>query len=266
MTAHRTKGWVAMQRKEYEPAEKEFREVLKANGNNAEASFWLATVMLAQKNPDKQSEALFHFARAAAYEGPGALPPPQRQKVLEYIKKTYTSFHGDDPQGFQQLLDTAKAQTFPPQDFKILSEAEVLHQKEEELKKTNPQLAFWMLLKQALTAPTGDDYFNSGVKGALLPPADQPPLKGFVISQEPARAPKTVVLGMTNSANPEVTIEFEEPLPTRADPGTTIEFRGVAKAFTREPFMLTFDVERDNLTGWPSPQRKAPGRKAVKKK
>jgi hypothetical protein len=247
-----------MQRKNFDAAEKEFRQVLQASPNNAEASYWLGTVMLAQKNPDKQSEALYHFARAAAFQGQGQLPEPQRQKVNEYIKKVYTAYHGNDPQGFQLLLDTAKAQAFPPQDFKILSEAEVAHQKEEELAKTNPQLAFWLRLKQALTGPTGDDYFNGGVKGALIPPEDQPPLKGFVISQEPARAPKKVVLGMSNPTNSEVTIELENPLPGPAEPGTPIEFRGVAKALTKEPFMLTFDVERENLKGWPAPQRRAP--------
>ncbi len=76
---HRTLGWVAMQRKDYPAAEKSLTEELKLNPADAEASYWLGTAILAQKQVERQASALYFFARAAAYEGPGALDPARRK-------------------------------------------------------------------------------------------------------------------------------------------------------------------------------------------
>jgi hypothetical protein len=60
-----------------------------------------------------------------------------------------------------------------------------------------------------------------------------------------------------------VTLKFENPLPGKAEPGTEIEFEGVPSAFTKEPFMLAFDVEgKDKIQGWPA-QAATPPRKTV---
>ena len=59
----------------------------------------------------------------------------------------------------------------------------------------------------------------------------------------------------------------------KADPGIEIEFTGVAKEFAKEPFMVTFEVEKAKLTGWPvkdtapkAAPKKAPAKGAVAKK
>jgi tetratricopeptide (TPR) repeat protein len=261
---HRTLGWVSMQRKAYPEAEKELAAELKMNPADAEASYWLGTVILAQKKPERQSEALYYFARAAAYDGQGALDPARRKQIEAYVEKAYTTYHGKDPQGFQQLLQMAKTSAFPPADFKILSEGEVSEHKEQQLAASNPSLAFWVKLKTALTAQDGMQYFDSGMKNAMIPPEGQPALTGTVISQEPARNPKVVVLGVESPTTPEVTLRFETPLAGSAQPGQQIQFRGVASSFTQQPFMVTFDTERKNITGWPTPApaaKKAPVRK-----
>ena len=42
-------------------------------------------------------------------------------------------------------------------------------------------------------------------------------------------------------------------LPGKAEPGTELGFEGVASAFTKEPFNLTFDVDsKDKIEGWPA--------------
>ncbi len=263
---HRTLGWVAMQRKNYEEAERELTQKLKILPNDAEASYWLGTVILAQRKPERQSDALFHFARAAAYDGPGAIEPATRQKILDYITKNYTTYHGNDPEGLRHLLALAKTNAFPPADFTILSEAEVIAKKEKELAAENPALALWMRLKSALATPEGEQYFETSMKNAVVPPEDQPPFTGIVISQDGARAAKSVVLGITSPTTPEVTLKFETPIPGNPAPGTKIEFRGVATSFTKEPFMVTFETEKKNIRGWPAPEppvKKAP-RKAKK--
>jgi hypothetical protein len=267
--ANRTLGWVNMKERKNQPeaAEKYITEDLKLNPNDAEASYWLGGIIKAK--PERMSEALFQFARAASYDGPGAMDAKTRQTVLEYLTKVYTSFHGQDVEGLKQLLALAKIQAFPPAGFKILSEDELKEQKLQQKGKDNPSLPFWVkAIKEPLTAAEGAQAFESNVKNAMIPPADQPALQGAVISCEPARAPKTVILGIESPTVAEVKLVFLEPLSRSAEPGTIIKFRGVATAFTKQPFLLTFEVDKKDLTGWPAPPpaRKAPVRKATKKK
>jgi hypothetical protein len=269
--ANRTLGWVNKERKNQPEAEKYITEDLKLNPNDAEASYWLGTIIgtTIRQKPERTSEALFQFARAAAYDGPGAMDAKTRQTVLDYVTKTYANYHGQDAEGLRQLLALARAQAFPPAGFKILSEDELKEQKLQQKGKDNPSLPFWVkAIKEPLTAAEGAQAFESNVKNAMIPPPDQPALQGAVISCEPARAPKTVILGIESPTVPEVKLVFLEPLSRSAEPGTIIKFRGVATAFTKQPFLLTFEVDKKDLTGWPapSPARKAPVRKATKKK
>jgi len=253
--AHRTLGWLDMQKKQYPEAEQELTAELKLNPADGEAAYWLGTVILDQKKPERQSDALYFFARAAAFDGQGALAADRRKQIEAYVQKAYTTFHGNDPQGFQSLLQTAKTNPFPPADFKILSEQEVADQRDQQLRSTNPSLAFWLKLKSALTDPSGSgvQYFETGMKNALIPPEGQPTLKGTVISGKPEIRPTVLVLGIEKSGVAEVTLKLDAALPGKVEPGRVIEFRGVASAFTPSPFMVTFEVEKKNITGWPEP-------------
>src|SRR5262249_35462474 len=132
-------------------------------------SYWWGTEILQQKKPERQAEALFQFARAAAYDGQGALNPQGRQQVDSYLTKAYNSYHGQDPQGLQQLKELAKASPFPPADFKIKTAQEIAVEKENEFKQSNPSLALWMGLKKELTGPEGEKFFDGTMKGAQVP-------------------------------------------------------------------------------------------------
>ena len=267
--AQKTLGWIAMQRKNNEDAAKAFRSSLDLNPNAGEVSYWLGTVLLGTRKAENISPALYHFARAAYFEGQGALVPQGRHEVGKYLEKVYTNFHGDRS-GLDELLARAKVNAIPPDDFKIESSYEIAARKEEEFKKTNPMLALWMSVKKELTGPNGEAYFESNVKGAGLPGGAEgiQKFKGKLISHKPPRNPKELVIGIADPNTPEVTLVLDEPLTGRAEAGTEIAFEGVASAFTREPFMVTFDVEKAQLQGWPAPApaaKKAP-KKAVKKK
>jgi hypothetical protein len=159
---------------------------------------------------------------------------------------------------------------FAPADFKILSEAEIAAGKHEELKAKDPALALWITLKEALTASDGASYFDQNMKGALVPPEGQPAFKATVISQEPAKNPKTVLLGLENATTADVKLVFEEPLAGRAEPGTVLTFRGVATGFTASPYVVTFEASKEHVSGWPAPAaaKKAGGaaKKATPKK
>ncbi len=265
--AHRTLGWVNLSRKNYDEAEKHLVENLKLNPNDAEASAWLGTVIVQAKKVDTYPHALFHFARAGCYEGPGALDPARRKQMYSYFEKAYTKYHGSN-EGLQHVCDLARKQALPPADFTILSVAEIAELKEKELREKDPQLAFWVKLRDALKEQGGEQYFEQGMKDALVPPENERPLRGRLLRHSPAKNPKELVLALSDDHTPEVTIRLEEPLTGAAEPGTVIQFRGVPKQFTREPFMIVFEAEKDQIIGWPSPAPKKapPAKKVVTKK
>jgi tetratricopeptide (TPR) repeat protein len=259
--AHKTLGWTAMQRKNNDVAEQHFKEALKMNPNSGVISYWLATVV--RSKPEKQSEALYHFARAAVYEGADALPPAGRQQVETYLTKAYTTFHGKDEKGLEELKSMAKSSAIPPEGFKIKTAAEIAFENEEKLREENPQLYLWMTLKRQLTAAEGQQYFESNMKGTQVPK-----LKGKLIEHRPAGKPTELVLGISDENTPEVTLKLDSPLAGKAEPGTEIEFEGVPTAFAKEPLMVTFDVEKDKLSGWPvqATTKKSSGKKTGRKK
>ncbi len=262
---HRALGYMAMTAKDYARAETELRANLTANPVDGQAAYWLGTSILGQRQAERQGEALFYFARAAAYDGPGAVDAAGRKGILDYLTKAYDTYHGKDAQGLQQLLATAKANATPPADFKILSEAEVKEQKLQALAAQDPALAFWVKLKEAIHENPA--YFDTGMKGALIPPETEPAFRGTVISATPARAPKEVVLGIRDPNTPEVTLKvLDASLPGPAEAGTVISFRGVATELQAEPFMMTFEVERKSIEGWPAPKPAAKKAGTRKKK
>src|SRR6185369_17412241 len=99
--------------------------------------------------------------------------------------------------------------------------------------------------------------------GALLPgepgkAKDVSRFKATLISQTPNPKPKQLVLGLVDPNVPDITLVFEEALPGSMEPGSKLEFEGVAKAFTKEPFMLTLEVEKAQLVGWEGKNAPAP--------
>ena len=47
-----------------------------------------------------------------------------------------------------------------------------------------------------------------------------------------------------------MTLKLTEPLPGMMEPGGEISFSGVAAEYSKEPFMITFEVEREDVEGW----------------
>lgn len=255
--AHTTLGWVAMQRKNSQAAEKSFAAALEATPNNAQVAYWMGATILAQRKAERQAEALFYFARAASVEGPGALAGPVKQTADQYFTKLYTTYHGD-ASGIAEIKKYAAANPKPGPDFKLKSKLEIAADDEAKFAAENPQLALWKRVKDELAAPNGEQYFAEHVKDTALPP-----LKGKLISHKPAKFPKEIVVGIQKADVGEITLKLENPPKgaVKADPGTEIEFEGTPVAFTREPFNLMVEVAADKLKGWPAPP--PPAKKAV---
>lgn len=266
--AHTNLGWVAMQRKDNEKAENEFKQSLSLNPANGDVAYWLGIVEAAQKKPERIPELLFYFARASAYEGQGAASPGIRQAARQYLDKAYAQYHGSK-EGEDKLIESAKANAAPPAGFKIVSVVDQERAKIEQEQKeaaANPQLAMWKNVKNELTGANGATYFASNMKDALLPT-----LSGKVIRLEPETNPKTLVLGMADPNTPDATLHFDTALPGKVEPGTQLSFEGIAESYTADPFMVNFKVDKDKLHGWTgkgaapaahrAPARRAPARR-----
>ena len=257
--AHTTLGWIAMQKKNWQAAEDEFQKSLKINPNSGQVDYYMGTSIASEKDVKKMPAALFYFARAASYEGPGALNPQGRQQVLDYVKRAYKGFHGSD-EGFDKLVAAAKAVPMPAADFSVKNATEIAQaeqQSEEDWNKTHPEEATWKGIKEALTGADGANYFNSSMKDAILPK-----LKGKVVKLEPATRPKTILLaledGKSDGTTADATLKFEMPLPGNVEPGTELSFEGVPESFTASPLMVVFNVDKDKLYGWTGKNAPAP--------
>jgi tetratricopeptide (TPR) repeat protein len=270
-----TLGWIAMVEKDTPKAESELSKTLEMDPTNATASQQLAGILLAQQkdHPDKTPLALFEYARVATYDGPNAMPADQRQKLDAFLTKAYTTYHGS-AQGLDQLKAAAKTNALPPAGFKIDSVVDIAKKKADEedaAAKANPMLAFWRQVKQGLTGDGSVAYAEAMIGAAL--PGNQVPdgkFKGKLISATPETRPKELKLAIENPMVADVTLKLAEPLAGKMDPGGEIAFSGVAKEFNKDPFMVTFEVEKDDISGWtgrgPAGAGRAGGKKAAPKK
>jgi tetratricopeptide (TPR) repeat protein len=257
--AHVNLGFIAMQRKNWDGAEAEFQKVLMTSPNNAQVDYWMGTVIASEKKVDKLPAAMFYFARAATITGPTALTPDAQKTALTYVQKQYKNFHGSD-EGFNDLLASAKSNATPPAGFTIKNANEIAQASaadEEKWNSEHPIEARWKTLKMALSAPDGPMYFDTGMKGAMLPT-----LKAKVVKLEPPLKPKTVQValedGKSDGTTADATLKFEMPLAGKVDVGTELTFEGVPESFTQSPFMLVMNVDKDNLHGWTGKNEAAP--------
>lgn len=267
--ALRCLAYVQKEKKNWEAAEKTVTQLLTINPADAEASYWMYTIIRSGGKPERRSAAFWHLARSASLTGQGAWPDAQRKQVDEFFVKAYNAYHGPDEQGLAELRKAALASPLPPEGFYIKTATEIAAEKEMEFRKSNPQLAFWLGLRKELAGENGAAFFES-MKGAALPGVIEgadgnkyTKLKGKLITHRPAVNPKELVLGLQDATNPDVTLKLETPLRGRAEPGTEIQFEGVAVAFTKEPFNLVFEVENDKLVGWPAQSAAPAAKKAV---
>jgi hypothetical protein len=112
------------------------------------------------------------------------------------------------------------------------------------------QRTLWPRIKAVLTSDDGSAYFESSMKDALVPDGAEGVgrFKGTVISSSPALWPDTIVLAVSGGNTPEVALKLDRPWKIDIPSGAKIEFEGVAVAYTRSPFMVTFAVTATQLS------------------
>lgn len=256
--AHKQLAWVDNSKGDTAGAENEYQASLQANPNDSGLAYQYGGMLQKdavqlqkegkQAESDKKlADALFEYARAATYAGPGALSPDNRQKALDYFNKLYKDFHGDTD-GADQVIAQAKTAAVPPPDFKIGSAAAKANQEakgQEDRMNQHPDYKLWVTIKTNLTAPDGQNFFNNTVKDAEIPGTAVPGVTSFsgtVISVDPPDKPTTITLGVDDPKVPDATLTFSEPINpvTPIKPGDTLTFSGVAASYTPTPYMLTF--------------------------
>src|SRR5260370_9716794 len=104
--SHKTLGFIAAQRKQYETVEQEYAKALDAIPNPpcpsqlpvyaypAPVSLALGNTIVAEKKPERYPDALFYLARALSITGPEALPHPTRKQPDAFLFKPFPPFHG----------------------------------------------------------------------------------------------------------------------------------------------------------------------------
>ena len=232
----------ATDKKDWAAAEAAWNKLVQQYPDNGQYAYQYGSVVVAEKDPNKYPLAIYEIARALEI---GGLPTQNRPQVEAYLNKIYNAYHGPDDEDLKKLRQMAKASALPPGDFKMKTAAEIAAEKEEEFKTKNPQLALWMSIRRQLTETNGEQYFESSMKGTGLPK-----LKGTLVDAKPACRSKELVVALSDATHPEVTLKLDMPLTNKPDLGSEIQFDGGApQEFTKDPFNLTMDVEKEKIEG-----------------
>jgi hypothetical protein len=253
--------------KECVTAETAYKSALVANPESAFIAYQLGRALRCQQTagPEKVPQALYEFARAVALDPTlaGTMDP---KALNTYLDNAYSSFHGS-LDGLDQLKAAAKASPLPPADLKIETSTAIAARKQAEFESTNPQLALWMRIKGALADTNGTTYFENELKDSGVPP-----MKGTLVEGKPACKSKELLVAIPlpdQTGNPvaEITLKLDTPLTGKPETGGTIQWTGVPKAFTKDPFMLTMEAEKAKVENLKlSPCAVAPAKKAAPKK
>lgn len=250
--AHSVLVTLAINQKDYPAAEAELTALIRMNRemnrDDAATSFQLGRAIVAEKSPDRYPVAIFHLAHAVMTTGPGALNEDARKSTEAYLEKLYSDYHGD-LSGLDEVKRTSSQAWTPPPGWTIQSVVTITQAQpdaEAKFAREHPEVALWRNLKARLMAADGEAYFAADVKGSEIPN-----LKGKVLAQPDG---KTLIVAMDfvdadASPGPEATLKFDSAVKGKVEAGTVLEFAGAPQGFTREPFMVTFEVEKAKVKG-----------------
>jgi len=114
------------------------------------------------------------------------------------------------------------------------------------------QLQLWLTIKRQLTRPDGERYFESSMKDSVIPAGANgvSMLKGTLTSALFNQGVSRLVLGLSDATTAEVTLVLHNgDVDITSELGAQVECQGVAIDFTKDPFMLTFDVQLSETKG-----------------
>ena len=240
-----------MEKKDYPTAEAAFAQALQKYPDSGQVAYELGASELAQQaaNPAKVPAGIYEIARAVALDPAkgGLTDPAARSQVDAYLKKIYTNFHGSE-EGLDALKQQALSSPTPPADFSIRSQAQIAADQQAQFAKDHPELALWQGIKSQLAGASGAQYFETQLKDAAVPK-----LKGVLVEAKPACKPKELLVAvpMPDSKSPytaEIALKLDAALAGKPPASAEFSWEGVPSAFTKDPFLLTMNVEKAKLT------------------
>jgi len=264
MQVHLVLAYIAQAQKNDAGAEAELKKVLTVDPTQASASYQLGSIVLhemaASKDTARYPEAIYYLARSLAVTGPTALADTAQAKTRSSadaaLKKNYSNYHGSTD-GLDDLLKQASASALPPSGFHIQSIVEIQEAKDKDhaaWAAAHPDLDFWETIKGALVAQ-GDAYF-ANLKDVGFPPPVNDSYKGpamftaKVVSQPNA---KQILVSVDSVPTGDALLKFEDNIKGDIPAGTEIKFKGVVDSYTKEPYVLTMNVQepKTDITGLP---------------
>jgi tetratricopeptide (TPR) repeat protein len=227
-------GVVAMARKQYDTAQTELSRAAELSPQEGGLFYKLANAYISERPDPKYNEAFWAFARAATLDGPTGLQPAGRKQVDAYLRDIYEKYHGPDEEGLKELKQQAKAQPFPPSDFKVLSKAEVI----AAAPVIPEELSFNEIRDMLLKGEPKGKELEEKMKGMKLE------FQGGIISSTGPRRARTVrlvVLAETAKKDPEAyDVEMTLGAPARRVPvGQIVRFEGIVNSYQADPFVLS---------------------------
>jgi len=245
-------GTDAMQKKDWAAAETAFQAAQKQYPDSSQVAYQLGATELAQQasDPAKISQGLYEIALSVIIDpAKSDFDPSSRARAEAYLKTVYPKYHGSE-EGLDQLKQQALASPTPPPGFHILSASEIMIAKQKEFADKNPELALWMNIKAQLTDTGGQQYFDTQLKDTQVPK-----LKGVLVEAKPAcRSKELLVAVPLPDAKPpfkaEISLKLDAPLTAKPDDNLELVWTlGQPSAFTKDPFLLTMDVEKAKIEG-----------------
>jgi hypothetical protein len=109
--------------------------------------------------------------------------------------------------------------------------------------------SLWNSIKRALTADDGRRYFENYVKDSMIPGGAQGvhAFVGTVLSTGPADRPTILVVALGDKTTPDATLHLSAAWSSKIGLGSEVEFQGVPTAFSEKPFMVSFNVDINDI-------------------
>jgi len=260
MQVHLVLAYIAQAQKNDAVAETELKKTLSVDPTQASASYQLGSTiiheMAVSKDLGRYSEALYDLARSLAVTGPTALDPKVKTSADSALKKNYGNYHGNSD-GLDDLIKQASASALPPSGFHILSVVEIQENKDKDhaaWAEAHPDLDFWENIRTALTTQ-GDSYFANLKDVGFPPPGGEaykgPAMfKGKVVSQP---STKEILVSVDGVPTGDALLKIDDNIKGDIPAGTEIQFKGVVDSYTKDPYVLTLNVQepKTDIVGLP---------------
>jgi hypothetical protein len=260
MQVHLVMAYIAQFQKNDTAAEAELKKVLTVDPTQASASYQLGSIILHEmattKDVSRYPEAIYELARSVAVTGANALTAQLKTSANTSLQKNYSNYHGSTD-GLDDLIKLASASPLPPSGFHIESVVEIQAAKEKDhaaWAAAHPDLDFWETIRSALVAQ-GDAYF-SNLKDVGFPPPVGDSYKGpamfraKVVSQP---TPKEILVNVDGIPTGDAILKLDDNVKGDIPAGTDIQFKGVVDSYTKDPYVLTMNIQepKTDITGLP---------------